>query len=101
MLRADLADLLAQSLPAARHTMLLPAFDELHIGYQDRSCLTDAAGETLLSPSKNGMFRPMLVDRGRVVAALADGQLVWADGQPASKRLERATQLAINRAARD
>ncbi|CDP48292.1 Hypothetical protein PFCIRM129_00795 [Propionibacterium freudenreichii subsp. freudenreichii] len=101
VLRADLADLLAQSLPAARRTMLLPAFDELHIGYQDRSCLTDAAGETLLSPSKNGMFRPMLVDRGRVVAALADGQLVWADGQPASKRLERATQLAINRAARD
>lgn len=101
VLRADLADLLTQSLPAARRTMLLPAFDELHIGYQDRSCLTDAAGESLLSPSKNGMFRPMLVDRGRVVGALADGHVVWAEDQPASKRLERGAQLAINRAARD
>ena len=31
----------------ARGTFALPAFDELHVGYRDRTCLTDEAGERL------------------------------------------------------
>jgi len=100
VLRADLADLAAQSLPQARRTLALPAFDELHVGYRDRSCLTDELGEKLICPSKNGMFRPILVDRGRLVAAIVDGQPVWGEGQPGSARLEHSAELALTRVAK-
>ena len=38
------------------------------MGYRERSCLTDEAGERAICPSRNGMFRPIVVRRGRVVA---------------------------------
>ena len=72
-LRADLLELLDAGLGRARAARFLPSFDELHVGYKDRSCLTDASGERLICPAANGMFRPLLVDRGRVVAVRPAG----------------------------
>ena len=79
--RADLADLVEASSDEAEAMLALPSFDELHVGYKDRSCLTDQAGEALICPAKNGMFRPIAVAGGRLVAVRAPGsQVVSADG---------------------
>ncbi|CAM2802775.1 DNA glycosylase AlkZ-like family protein [Actinomyces slackii] len=95
-LRADLPDLLAAHRAQAERTRFLASFDELHVGYKDRSCLTDAAGERLICPSMNGMFRPILVDRGRVVAVRPVGAgLIWADSARRSARLERDVERAV------
>ena len=96
-LRADLLDLLAEHRAQARATHVLGSFDELHVGYKDRSCLTDAAGERLICPSANGMFRPLVVDRGALVGVrpVAEG-LLWLKGSP-SARLERDVARAVAR----
>ena len=66
----------------------LPPFDELHVGYRDRSCLTDEAGEALICPAKNGMFRPIVVEGGRVVAVRAPGrEIVMVEGYESRHRL--------------
>ncbi|MDU0348137.1 winged helix DNA-binding domain-containing protein, partial [Actinomyces sp. MRS3W] len=63
----------------------------------NRLCLTDAAGERLICPARNGMFRPLLVDRGRVVAVRPVGEgLLWADDARRSARLERAVTRAVS-----
>ncbi len=95
-LRADLPELLESSRRAAGRTLFLPSFDELHVGYKDRLCLTDVAGEALICPSSNGMFRPLLVDRGRLVAVRPAGEgLLWLDGQAPSARLERDVERVV------
>lgn len=95
-MRADLPDLLAASRRRAAGTHFLAAFDEVHVGYKDRACLTDAAGERLICPAANGMFRPLLVDRGRVVAVRPAGAgLLWADDARRSARLERDVERAV------
>lgn len=95
-MRADLPDLLAASRRRAAGTHFLAAFDEVHVGYKDRACLTDAAGERLICPAANGMFRPLLVDRGRVVAVRPAGAgLLWADDTRRSARLERDVERAV------
>ena len=79
--RADLSDLVEECRAEAEAMHALPSFDELHVGYKDRSCLTDDALESLICPAKNGMFRPIAVEGGRVVAVLAPGrQVVVAPG---------------------
>ena len=99
-LRADLEDLLAASRRRARATFWLPSFDELHVGYRDRSCLTDERGERLICPAANGMFRPLLVDAGRLVAVdpLAAG-MQWLAGEPPSARVEHDVERARARMA--
>lgn len=100
-MRADLPDLLARSRRSAAATHFLASFDELHVGYKDRSCLTDARGELLICPSMNGMFRPLLVDRGRVVAVRPVGQgLLWAEDARRSARLEASVERAVRRMER-
>ncbi|VEG27328.1 DNA glycosylase AlkZ-like family protein [Actinomyces howellii] len=95
-MRADLPDLLAADRRAAAATHFLASFDELHVGYKDRLCLTDAAGERLICPSMNGMFRPLLVDRGRVVAVRPVGHgLLWADDARRSAPLEGEVERAV------
>lgn len=97
-LRADLPDLLAASRKEASATMFLPSFDELHVGYKDRSCLTDEAGELLICPAKNGSFRPLIVDRGRLVGVQpASEGLIWLEDKPAAKRLQDNTARAVKR----
>ncbi|MBE6482554.1 MAG: winged helix DNA-binding domain-containing protein [Actinomyces ruminicola] len=100
-LRADLPALLEEHSRAVGRTLFLPSFDELHVGYKDRLCLTDAAGELLICPARNGMFRPLLVDRGRLVAVRPVGQgLLWADEARRSARLEAAVERAVRRVER-
>lgn len=92
--RADLPDLLAQSRTAARRTLFLSAFDELHVGYKDRTCLADSATEKLICPGGNGMFRPLVIDAGRVVGVRPAGQEVLWVGAP-SARVATGTARAI------
>ena len=66
------------------------------MGYRDRSCLTDEAGERLICPGSNGMFRPLLVDRGRVVAVRPTREgLIWAPSARRSARLETDVERAV------
>lgn len=100
-LRADLPDLLAEHARAAARTLFLASFDELHVGYKDRTCLTDEAGERLICPSANGMFRPLLVDRGRLVAVrpVSEG-LIWDERVRRSARLEGDVERAVRQMQR-
>lgn len=97
-MRADLPDLLSAHRSAAQATHFLGSFDELHVGYKDRSCLTDEDGERLICPASNGMFRPILVDRGRLVAVRPVGEgLLWKGGAAPSARVERDVNRAVAR----
>ncbi|MBF0972629.1 MAG: winged helix DNA-binding domain-containing protein, partial [Actinomyces graevenitzii] len=79
-MRADLPDLLTDNLSQARRLIYLPAFDELHVGYRNRTCLTDEAGEKLICPNANGLFRPLIVNNGRLIAVRpASGEVIWLD----------------------
>ena len=85
--RADLADRVEDYRVDAEVMRALPPFDELHVGYKDRSCLTDEAGEALICPAKNGMFRPIVVEGGRVVAVRAPGrEIVMVKGYESRQR---------------
>ncbi|HVL25778.1 MAG TPA: winged helix DNA-binding domain-containing protein [Thermomicrobiales bacterium] len=53
---------------AARGVFLLPGFDELLLGYADRSATLPAAFADRVVPGGNGVFQPTVVDDGRVVA---------------------------------
>ena len=97
-MRADLLDLLSAHRGAAQATYFLGSFDELHVGYKDRSCLTDDAGERLICPASNGMFRPLLVDRGSLVAVRPVGEgLLWKGGAAPSARVECDVTRAVSR----
>ncbi|MFD1717816.1 winged helix DNA-binding domain-containing protein [Georgenia deserti] len=52
---------------AARRPLLLPAFDEIILGYQDRSAVLTREEERLVVPGGNGVFRPIIASGGRVV----------------------------------
>lgn len=60
----DLLDACRQS---ARGVFLLPGFDELILGYQDRSAVLPAEFADRIVPGGNGVFRPTVVSDGRVV----------------------------------
>lgn len=96
-LRADIADIAAENSRQIARTLFLASFDELHVGYKDRSCLTDEAGERLICPAKNGMFRPIVVDGARVVAVrpAAEG-LVYLSDRP-SAALQRRVEHEVAR----
>lgn len=73
-------------------TWFLPAFDELHVGYENRTCLTDEVGENLICPAKNGMFKPIVVQAGRLVAVYSkDGILI--PGSLTSSQLESVKRV--------
>jgi hypothetical protein len=59
-------------LPPAR---ALPGFDELVLGYRDRTAQLDAEHERRVVPGGNGMFSPTLVLGGRVVGTWRRRQL--------------------------
>ncbi|PFG39690.1 winged helix DNA-binding protein [Georgenia soli] len=60
-------ELLAEHRRAARGVVLLPAFDEMILGYQDRSATLPPEHADRIVPGGNGMFRPIVVSGGRVV----------------------------------
>ena len=74
-------DLLAAARDQADDVLLLPGFDELVLGYADRSCTVPAEFATRIVPGSNGMFRPTVVSGGQAVA-------VWRPGRTKARPLE-------------
>ncbi|MCB2174654.1 MAG: winged helix DNA-binding domain-containing protein [Actinomycetales bacterium] len=62
-----LPDLLAAHRRRARAVHLLPGFDELVLGYADRTATVPAEMAGRIAPGGNGVFRPTVVRRGVVV----------------------------------
>lgn len=60
--------LLAEHRDAAMATLLLPGFDELVLGYADRTATLAAEHAERVVPGGNGVFRPIVVTGGRAVA---------------------------------
>lgn len=76
-----------------KQILFLPAFDELHVGYENRTCLTDEAGEIAICPAKNGMFKPLVVQDGRLIAVFPKEGLQWL--KTANLSLQRAVNEVI------
>ena len=58
------------ALPAGCQTdelLLLPGFDEYLLGYKDRSVMLAAEHANLIVPGGNGVFKPTIVAKGRVI----------------------------------
>ncbi|MFD5224806.1 winged helix DNA-binding domain-containing protein [Microbacterium sp. NPDC058342] len=53
--------------PGAPEAVALPAFDEYYISYAERTAVCAPEHLATVGPGKNGMVRPTLVHRGRVV----------------------------------
>lgn len=66
-----LPDLLAAHRAQARAVHLLPGFDELVLGYADRTATVPPGVAELIAPGGNGVFRPTVVRRGVVVGTWA------------------------------
>jgi hypothetical protein len=60
-------DLLAACRREAQGAFLLPGFDELVLGYADRSATVPLRFADRVVPGGNGVFRPTVVDRGQIV----------------------------------
>jgi hypothetical protein len=60
---------------------LLPGFDELVLGYADRSCTVPPEHATRIVPGGNGMFRATVVHAGTVVA-------VWRTGRGKARPID-------------
>ncbi|WP_277050331.1 winged helix DNA-binding domain-containing protein [Ruania albidiflava] len=60
-------DLLAEHRRDARRLLLLPGFDELMLGYGDRTFAVPPAHLHRLVPGGNGVFRATVVKAGRVI----------------------------------
>jgi hypothetical protein len=56
---------------ACRHAYLLAGFDEYMLGYKDRDAILDPRHAGKVAPGANGVFRPMIVDGGRIVGTWA------------------------------
>lgn len=81
-----LAERLEQFRSSATGTLLIPAFDELLLGYAQRDCLISRNDENeYVVPGKNGIFRPFVVENGRAIAT-------WrASGKPTEPKTLEAT----------
>jgi hypothetical protein len=70
----------AHATDAERGIFLLPGFDELLLGYTDRTASLGPAHAQRVVPGGNGVFKPTIVSNGRVVgtwkAALAKGKVI-------------------------
>ncbi|WP_222269434.1 winged helix DNA-binding domain-containing protein [Modestobacter marinus] len=72
---------LAAARAEADGVLLLPGFDELVLGYADRTCTVPAEFADRIVPGGNGMFRATVVSGGRVVGA-------WRAGRGKGRPLE-------------
>lgn len=73
---------LADHRAEARDVVLLPGFDEIILGYADRSMTLPAEFAGLIVPGGNGVFRPTVLAGGRVVGT-------WRHvGKGAARRIE-------------
>lgn len=64
----SLPDLLATHRRAPRGTLRLPGFDELVLGYADRSCTVRPEHARAIVPGGNGMFRATVIEDGVATA---------------------------------
>lgn len=82
---------------ATLRPLLTPAFDEILLGYADRTPTVDRSHLDLVVPGGNGMFKAVVVDGGRAVATWRRGPTkapldieVSPFGDALSKRAQRA-----------
>lgn len=84
--------------------LLLPGFDELLLGYAERSATLSAQNAPRTVPGNNGMFKATVVSRGRVVGLWsrrsATGKTVIT-ASPFDAPFPTAVQAGLRRAARD
>jgi hypothetical protein len=67
--------------------VLLPGFDELVLGYQDRRCVLDPEFADRIVPGANGMFKATIVSDGEIVGT-------WKHVGRGAKRNVEATPFA-------
>ncbi|VXB70033.1 conserved hypothetical protein [Arthrobacter sp. 9AX] len=100
----ETASLLDGGVPGQRSVLLLPGFDELVLGYQDRSLVLAPEHANRIVPGGNGVFKRTVVAGGEVIGTWArEGTRPGAgvvpelfdDGRP----LGPAAQAAFTRAA--
>jgi hypothetical protein len=72
---------------APREVLLLPGFDELLLGYADRGASLAPQHAPLTVPGGNGVFKPTVVSRGRVVG-------LWSRRSTAARTVVTATPFA-------
>jgi len=53
--------------PEESGVILVPGFDEVYLGYQDRSLIASAATQSAIVPGGNGVFKPAVLVDGYVV----------------------------------
>ncbi|GAA4156233.1 winged helix DNA-binding domain-containing protein [Gryllotalpicola daejeonensis] len=58
--------------PAPRGALLLPAFDEYLLGYQQRDLVLPPRYRDRVAPQRNGRFLPIVVSAGRIVGTWSD-----------------------------
>lgn len=75
------AEALDTTAPKPNRVHLLPGFDEFILGYKNRDLVLDPAFKNEIVPGGNGVFKPTVVDAGRVVG-------IWA-------RTERVKTVAV------
>lgn len=63
----DLPDRHAERTRATAAPILLPGFDEIVLGYQDRSAVLTRDEEALVVPGRNGVFKGTVLHRGHAV----------------------------------
>jgi inactivated superfamily I helicase len=80
-------DLLDSCRRQARGVVLLPGFDELVLGYQDRRCVLDPEFADRIVPGANGMFKATIVSDGEIVGT-------WKHAGRGAKRNVEATSFA-------
>ncbi len=80
--------------PAIAPTRLLPGFDEFMLGYPADERAIDPSHHSAVVPGDNGVFKPTVIDGGRVVA-------LWARKLPATTvRIEVTALAALDGGAR-
>jgi Winged helix DNA-binding domain len=82
LMSPETPELLAEHRADAERLLLLPGFDELVLGYADRSCTVPPEFADRIVPGNNGVFRPTVVVAGRVL-----GTWRWT-GTGARRRLD-------------
>lgn len=87
-----------------RTTVLLPGFDEFLLGYRDRDAALDPAHAPLTVPGGNGVFRPTIMHRGRIVGVWsrrATAGRTTITATPFDRALPRAAVAEMERMARE
>lgn len=99
------ASLLDTGVPGQRSVVLLPAFDEFVLGYQDRSLVLASEHANKIVPGGNGVFKRTIVAAGQVIGTWArEGTRAGAAVVPElfdeDRPLGTSAQAAFTRAAR-